>query len=214
MRAVAVLSVALFHAHIPPFSGGFVGVDVFFVISGYLITAILQREIAAGDFSLLSFYDRATCLGIGAWILLPLELNALAQQTLWATFFTANIYFNSNLSYFGIHADAAPLLNLWSLAVEEQFYIVFPLLMLGLARLNAAWLRTALLLGLAAASLIHAQLLLQHDPQSAFYLLPARAWELLLGSLLAVLPLPALGSRAARVAGISGALLICLPVVV
>lgn len=201
LRAVAVLPVLLFHAHVAGFSGGFVGVDVFFVVSGFLITSILDRDLVAGRYSLAQFYLRrvrrifpaliAVALGtlLGAFFLVPpahfVDVGEALQGT--ATFTANHLFQRVQSDYWDQNALAhQPLLHTWSLAVEEQFYVVLPLLMAALHRWGRGR-RTALVVGLlSAASLAVAETLVRREASLAFYLLPARAWELLAGSLLAL----------------------------
>jgi len=225
LRAVAVGSVVLFHGHIPPFSGGYIGVDVFFVISGFLITSILARDIAAGRYSIADFYDRrirrifpalflvlaATTL-LAALVLMPSQMVTFARSLPAAAFFFANVHFASGMTYFGAAADETPLLHLWSLAVEEQFYIVFPVLLFLLMRFGGRRLALGALTAIAVASLVWAQIELDDRPQMAFYLLSSRAWELLAGALLALVPLPRLPARIASSVGALGLLAIAIPV--
>lgn len=197
LRALAVLPVMLFHAGFSLFGGGFVGVDVFFVISGFLITTILLTEIRSGTFSLLTFYERrarrilpplflvmALCLPI-AWLwLVPSDMKDFAQSLVAVSFFSSNLLFWQEAGYFQTAAEFKPLLHTWSLAVEEQYYMLFPLLLLFLFRFCRQWIGVALI-GLGLLSLASAQWGVRHAPDAAFFLLPARAWELLVGSLLA-----------------------------
>jgi peptidoglycan/LPS O-acetylase OafA/YrhL len=211
LRALAVIPVVLFHAGTASVSGGFVGVDVFFVISGFLITGILLREIQEGRYSIVNFYERrmrrifpalffviACVYVVGLCILLPVDLAGLAKSIIATAFFVSNMLFWSEAGYFDAPAEMKPLLHTWSLAVEEQYYILFPLALFLLYRLlkgrNAVWC-------IAAACLISLGLSewgVRHAPVATFYLLPTRAWELLLGSLLAMGVLPCISS--ARVA--------------
>lgn len=198
LRAVAVLAVVLFHADLALFSGGFVGVDVFFVISGYLITGIIAGEIRSGRFSLARFYERRirrifpalfvmlACSTAAALLLfMPRELKDYSQSLAAAALSLSNVLFWSEAGYFDAPAELKPLLHTWSLAVEEQFYLLLPLLlMLGARLLRSRWL--PLLLPVAAGSFLISLWQVGNTPSAAFFLPPARAWELLLGSLLAL----------------------------
>lgn len=202
LRALAVLPVILFHAGLPGFAGGFVGVDVFFVISGYLITSIILAEQAAGTFTLAGFYERRARRLLPAlfivllvslpcaWFLLtPPELKAFAQSLIGVAVFASNVHFARSSGYFATEAESQPLLHTWSLAVEEQFYLLFPLLLLGLRRWSPG--RTRALIGaLAMASLGSALWGLHSSPDQVFYAMHARGWELLLGAWIATRPSP------------------------
>lgn len=197
LRAVAVVPVILFHAGFESFSGGFVGVDVFFVISGYLITSLLIEDIEDGKFSIARFYERRArrilpalflvmlvCLPF-AWIwMLPYQLQDFGQSLVAVVFFSSNILFWLEDGYFAEAAELKPLLHTWSLAVEEQYYVLFPLLLIGLWRFGrkpAFWLiATATALSFALS-----EWGLRDSPSANFYLAPGRAWELLAGSLVA-----------------------------
>ena len=147
LRAVAVLSIVLFHLGVDAFGGGYVGVDIFFVISGFLITSIIVRELADGSFTIARFYERrvrrilpalivvmvATLL-VGLVMLRPAQLGELAKSAIATSFFSSNFYFHSLSGYFDGPSEAKPLLHTWSLAVEEQFYIVWPLVMLAILK--------------------------------------------------------------------------------
>lgn len=197
---MAVLAVVFYHAGLTPFSGGFVGVDVFFVISGFLITSILRDEIARGEFRLLAFYERRvrrlfpalfTVLAVSfvlAWaILLPEDMRNFGQSLVAANLFLSNVLFWKEAGYFDTAAEFKPLLHTWSLAVEEQYYLFFPLILaIGAAPLRL-FLRT-LLLVIGIASLATAIWQVTYAPDAAFFLLPARFWELLIGAALAFLP--------------------------
>jgi peptidoglycan/LPS O-acetylase OafA/YrhL len=207
LRAVAVLSVLFFHSGFGAFSGGYVGVDVFFVISGYLITTIIVREIAAGEFSIRAFYERRfrrilpalvgvvlASLIVGCLLLPPDSVVELGRSAVATALFSSNIFFYLESGYFDAPAELKPLLHTWSLAVEEQYYIFFPLLLLFLARFGQRhYLAGLLVLGLA--SFMASVLWTASQPSLAFYLIPTRAWELFLGSVLALHVLPAPTAR-------------------
>lgn len=200
LRGLAVAAVVLFHLGVPGFGGGYAGVDVFFVISGYLITSLILPDIEAGRFSLISFYERrvrrlfpallvvlAFACVAGARILPRHELQDLYESVAATALFAANFLFWKTTGYFDGAAETRPLLHLWSIAVEEQFYIVFPaLLLLGVRHLQRHVFRLAA--AIALASLAASALLTWRYPEAAYYLPWFRAWELLLGVLLAVRP--------------------------
>jgi peptidoglycan/LPS O-acetylase OafA/YrhL len=199
LRALAVIPVVLFHYGLNGFSGGFVGVDVFFVISGYLITSIICREIEAGRFSLYDFWARrarrilpalsvvmAAALVVG-WLLLPPNDYAhLGREIRYQAMFISNILFMRQDGYFDPASELKPLLHTWSLAVEEQYYVIFPLLMVLITRYLRHW-RWALF-GLLLLSFGLNIWAINRQPDAAFFLLPMRAWELLCGAMLAVVP--------------------------
>ncbi len=199
LRALAVLLVVLHHYAVPGFRGGFVGVDVFFVISGFLIAAHIDADLQAGRFSLPAFYERrirrilpalfvmyAVVLLVGTLVLFPPDLRFLTRTGAYVVPFLANfaLYRNAGM-YGGQFADQVVLLHTWSLAVEEQFYLVFPVLMLGIAAFCRA--RYAIVLWpLALVSFAVCVVAVRFAPLAAFYLAPFRAWELLAGALLAL----------------------------
>jgi peptidoglycan/LPS O-acetylase OafA/YrhL len=201
LRAVAVIPVILFHAGFAPFGGGFVGVDVFFVISGYLITTILVADLEGGQFSLARFYERRArrilpalfvvmlaCLPL-AWLwMLPGQMRDLGESAAAVSLFVSNILFHARVDYFAPAADLEPLLHTWSLAVEEQFYLLFPIILAVIWRSGP--LRVVLclvLVGLASFGLsLWAHLGYGGSPAAAFYLAPMRAWELMAGALCAL----------------------------
>jgi len=198
LRAFAILPVLLYHAGVPGFSGGFIGVDIFFVISGFLITSILVREFQSNSYSIGDFYERRirrifpallvvvlAVLLVGPLVLLPSQLEVLPREVLASLFFIANIVLWRDAGYFAPDAEAKPLLHMWSLGVEEQFYIFCPLLIWLVLRYG--FQKRVLLVGLAAAaSFVLCIYFSAFKPSASFYLLPFRAWELLAGSLLAV----------------------------
>lgn len=194
LRAIAVVPVILFHAGISTFGGGFVGVDVFFVISGYLITSIIITEMDDGLFSIAHFYERrarrilpalffviAVCYPVAWVVFLSADFYDFSASVLAVATFWSNIFFWQQSGYFAPAAELQPLLHTWSLAVEEQFYILFPLFLM----LAWRWGRRAILAIMAlgfVASLGLAQWGASNSPSTAFFLLPTRAWELLIGA--------------------------------
>ena len=147
LRAVAVLPVVLYHAGVTAFSGGYVGVDVFFVISGFLIASIIAREIGEGRFSLVNFYERrarrilpalfvvmATTLAAASFTSWPGDFAEIGKSAISTLFFGSNVYFWQTTDYFATAAEFRPLLHTWSLAVEEQFYFIYPLLLIGILK--------------------------------------------------------------------------------
>lgn len=226
LRALAILPVLLFHAHVPGFSGGYVGVDIFFVISGFLITGIIAREIDAREFSLIRFYERrarrilpalfvmiAFVLAAASLIYLPGDFEGVPPSALMALAFLSNLWFFMNTGYFAGGAETMPLLHCWSLAVEEQFYIGFPLLLWLVAR-YAPGRRAAAIAGVALVSFAWAWWKQADGDGFAFYMLPPRAWELFAGALLAVGAVPAVRHETAREAlAFAGLALIAFAVV-
>ncbi|UNK48988.1 acyltransferase [Lysobacter sp. S4-A87] len=217
MRAIAVVAVVLYHAGIEGLAGGFVGVDIFFVISGYLITALLLREHERGSISLVQFYARrarrilpvlwlvTASTVAAAMVLLSVQEKADVLDSGMASLaFIANFHFLYNSGgYFGLPADGLPLLHLWSLAVEEQFYLVWPLLMIACLRWSPRRLASMTILCIGA-SLLVAEFWLASDPERAFYLMPARFWELAVGCLIATRPTATLRGRVPSLLATSG----------
>src|SRR5580698_1011099 len=157
LRAIAVILVLFFHAYPSLVPGGFIGVDVFFVISGFLITGLIRADLHAGSFSLIAFYGRRirrifpalvvvlAAVALGGWfVLLPAEYLALGKAIAASATFTPNLLFWSEAGYFDAEALRKPLLHLWSLGVEEQFYLFWPLLLLGLRPLPDRYLKSAI----------------------------------------------------------------------
>ena len=207
LRAIAVLAVIFFHAGVPGFSGGFVGVDVFFVISGFLITSIILKDIHAGQFSIARFYERrirrifpalfpviAFTVVIAAYLFDPISFEAFGKSITATTFFASNILFWREAGYFDADSITKPLLHTWSLAVEEQFYIFFPLLLIAINRFSKSryfqWL-----LGIGLISLSTSIYEVYTHQAATVYLVPTRAWELLFGSILALGIIPQLQSN-------------------
>lgn len=190
--------------------GGFLGVDIFFIISGFLITSIISREMDRNEFSILTFYRRRTVrifpalfvllgsvLVAGCLIQLPMELKRSTDAVMAASGFLSNVYYWRAVDYFGGFAETRPLLHTWSLGVEEQFYIFYPLLLLAVRRFWAGHLRTILWV-LVLASFAGAFLLARFDDSAAFYLLPSRAWQLGLGGLIAIGAFPKVERQGVR----------------
>lgn len=197
LRCVAVLAVLLFHAGLARFSGGFVGVDVFFVISGYLITGILLREMDGGTFSFLRFFERRVrrilpatlavvlvSLGLALLLLTPPDARKVGEAASATVLSAANIYFYSTQNYFGAESGNLPLLHMWSLGVEEQFYLLLPVLLSVLVRYFRRHLAAVLVVLTVGSLAVYCWAIFRH-PAAAFYLLPFRAWELGLGASLA-----------------------------
>ncbi|SDL41689.1 acyltransferase family protein [Paracoccus chinensis] len=193
LRAVAVVPVILFHAKVAGFSGGFVGVDVFFVISGYLISGIILADLEAGRFSILRFYERRArrilpalfltlfACTIAAWFwFLPRDLADFSQSVAATTLFLSNILFLQEAGYFDVESELKPLLHTWSLAIEEQYYILFPPVVALIWHRARSLLPSAIVLMLLA-SFFASVWLTRTAPQSAYFLLTTRGWELLMG---------------------------------
>ena len=209
LRSLAIVPIVLFHAGFSLFSGGFVGVDIFFVISGYLITSIIAKEIGGGQFDLWRFYERRIrrifpalivmllVCSVAGWVLLfPLDLQAFGESLVASTGFVANISFWLKSGYFDTSSDLKPLLHTWSLAVEEQFYLFFPLVLMLANRKNRdprliVWIILLLSFALSLFGV-------SRNPDATFYLIPTRAWELLIGSVLALNAVPAIKNHTVR----------------
>jgi peptidoglycan/LPS O-acetylase OafA/YrhL len=222
LRAVAVLPVILFHAGFSIFSGGFAGVDIFFVISGFLITSIIIQDIKEGRFSLTAFYQRrirrilpalflviAVCLPFSWLVMLPRELKDFSGSLVTVPLFISNYYFRKDTGYFAADADEKPLLHTWSLAVEEQYYLLFPAMVWVLWR-YCRRLLVPILLTSVAASFAYALRELEIDEEKLFFDTRGRAWEILAGALMAFWvsssryrPLPNLANQIIAALGLS-----------
>ncbi|MBK8598364.1 MAG: acyltransferase family protein [Holophagales bacterium] len=226
IRAIAILAVLVYHVFPKALGGGFTGVDVFFVLSGYLIASVILFDLREGSFSMREFYLRriqrllpnaaATVLVtvlLAGLLLVPSEAVKTARHGVWALLNLSNVYIWKNLGgYWGDSGEYAPFLHTWSLAVEEQFYLLFPAALLFLSRRRVPRV-VAAVAALAAGSFALSLWATRHQPDAAFYLLHTRAWEPLLGALLAAIRVPASGaaplrpfrpSRATEIAGWAG----------
>ncbi|MDB5654918.1 MAG: hypothetical protein JWQ94_2531 [Tardiphaga sp.] len=229
LRGLAVLAVVAFHFELPGVHGGYVGVDIFFVISGFLITQIIQREMRHGAFSFAQFYERRLRRLMPAlyvvvlasivpafYFLLPSERLGFFHSIAAVVTFTSNILFWSQSGYFDRTAVEKPLLHTWSLAVEEQFYLVFPVLIWALlwyqnrARLPRTSLSVVLVPLLVASFAFGLWLLQTGRTATAFYMSPARAWEFLIGSVLAIEGFPQLKNNTQRLVALVGAYVLLL----
>lgn len=194
-RALAVITVVLFHAGIPGFENGFIGVDIFFVISGFLITGIIAREQAGAGFSYRQFVMRRVrrilpalvvvmlaCIPFAWWLMLPDPLENFGQSLVATAFSANNILLWLTTGYWDLTSDYKPLLHTWSLGVEEQFYILYPVLLVLALRMKLLACLT-LMTAMAALSFVLMVRALQIDPAAGFYLLHYRAWQLLIGGI-------------------------------
>lgn len=221
LRAVAVIPILLFHAGVEILRGGYTGVDVFFVISGFLITQIILGDIEKQKFSILKFYQRrvarilpalffvllASGLAAGFVLQIPSEISSFFLSLAAASAFASNIYFFQEINYFAGGAESEALLHTWSLGVEEQFYIFFPIFLFALRNVGRKTLKAALI-GVSLVSLVAGTIVQQFDPLMDFYMLPFRTWELLIGSLIAIGVQPKLGPKLSTLAALTGAAMI------
>ncbi len=227
LRALAVIPVILFHLGVRGVSGGFVGVDIFFVISGYLISSIIFDGLARGTFTITGFYERRVrrifpalyavigfCILASIALLLPIQLQLFGGSAAAISLFSSNFLFLRQSGYFDAVSSQKPLLHTWSLAVEEQFYLFFPLLLLLLRRRRQRTV-AAVLAVMGVLSLIFSIWFARAFPAAAFYLLAPRAWELLLGGVLAIgVKRKQPDGRISNVAAWAGALLILFSIFV
>ncbi|MBI1325274.1 acyltransferase family protein [bacterium] len=217
LRAICVLGVILFHTNLG-FSGGFVGVDVFFVISGFLISKIVLAEIRSGQFSLVGFWERrirrifpavlfmqATVLALGFLLYFPVDYYNLLVASRWLILGVPNFYYWSSLDYFNDSGTMFPLLHTWSLGVEEQFYVLFPIVMVVLVRRFPRRVLPVLTIAASISFAINLYQVRTGQSATAFFLLPARAWELLLGCILTLVnPVASLSPRRREVLSLMG----------
>jgi peptidoglycan/LPS O-acetylase OafA/YrhL len=225
LRAIAVLFVVASHLHIPHLTGGYIGVDIFFVISGYLISSNILPQVRSGSFSLADFYVRrirrifpalivmlAVTVPLAWRFLFPTEMVEFARSLLAAVFACSNTLLWSWGGYFSSENELKPLLHTWSLGVEEQFYLFFPLCLLALTRIRRhAWIRP-FIWSLAIASFAAACFLVSRNPHAAFFNVSLRAWELMIGAILSQRYLPSPRRRISReLAAILGLVCIVLP---
>ena len=224
LRAVAVVSVVLFHFKLFPdyIRGGFIGVDVFFVISGYLITGIILKGINDGSYSVANYYNRRIrrifpalfavfgfCILAGFFWYFPTEAATLGTSIAASTFFISNIFFYLRSGYFERDSETNPLLHTWSLSVEEQFYVLFPLVIF-LIKDRSNQTRIATIFSLMLASFLYSAYAVHTDVSATFYLTHFRAWELLIGSLLAAEAFPEISRRWIAEAGAAAGLILLL----
>jgi peptidoglycan/LPS O-acetylase OafA/YrhL len=230
LRALAVVPVIMFHAGLPLFAGGFIGVDIFFVISGYLITRIILSELEVGAFSTLKFYERRArrilpalfCVIIftvpfAVFWMPPAPLEEYFQSIYSTALFISNIHFWESIDYFNPSAEEQPLLHTWSLAVEEQFYVFFPLLLIMLHRFLKNSI-LAIIMGLLPIGFVLCLYTSHKSEVAAFYLIHARAWELAAGAMVAAVELRhgqslGIGLKLRNLLSISGLLAILVSVV-
>jgi peptidoglycan/LPS O-acetylase OafA/YrhL len=230
LRGFAVIPVILFHAGFQTFSGGYVGVDIFFVISGYLITSIILTEKQAGTFRLVDFYERRArrvlpalflvmlvCIPFAWSFFTPKDLKQFSQSIVAVSFFASNIEFFRSSDYFDSASELKPLLHTWSLAIEEQYYLIFPIFMIVTWKLGRNYI-FGILLAFATVSLMLAQWGVVTEPKATFYLLPTRAWELLIGAFVAfylsVKEKPNLAQTTSQVGSSCGFLLVTYAILV
>lgn len=198
LRAISVLPVILFHAGFSGFHGGFIGVDIFFVISGYLITTLIQEDRERGRFSIVDFYERRArrilpalslvmlaCLPVAWWMMNASDFINFSQSMAAVALFSSGLLYIFTAGYFDTSSELKPLLHTWSLGVEEQFYLFFPLILMLLGMLGSWALRIGVL-ALIVGSLWLAEWGIVNFPTSTFYFMPTRAWELMIGAFLAL----------------------------
>lgn len=220
LRAVAVIAVILYHAQLGIVSGGYLGVDIFFVISGFLITGIIEAELAGGRFSILRFYERRIrriipalmvmmllCVPLAWRLMLPDDLENFGQSLIATAAFANNVLLMLTSGYFALAADFKPLVHTWTLGVEEQYYLVVPLLLAGLFRWGGRRATIVAIAGITVLSFAVALYCARYAATAGFYLLVARAWELGAGSLVALIAQPTRHREAPAALGLAAILL-------
>ncbi len=227
LRAVAVIPVIFYHAGFDIFQGGFIGVDVFFVISGYLISMIIYPKIIENKFSFLDFYERrarrlfpALALIVisvipFAWFtLLPSDMVSFSKSLVSVFTFSSNILFWSESGYWDTASELKPLLHTWSLSIEEQFYLLFPILLFLIIKIKKSFLTVSIVIIGLISFLISCWATFEH-PDAAFYLLPSRAWELVIGVVVALIQIKNpiyLNRRSSEILGFIGLVMVITPV--
>ncbi len=199
LRAIAVIPVILFHAGFEIFKGGYIGVDIFFVISGFLITSIIINGLNKNSFSIITFYEKRArrimpmlflimiISILGSWFLFfPSDFKSFSNSLIAVPFFSSNFLFWLETDYWDIFSELKPLLHTWSLAVEEQYYIFFPLILMFLHRFKPKWIFGSVII-IAIASLVVSEYSSHHYKVANFYLIPTRSWELCIGSIIGIL---------------------------
>ena len=225
LRALAIIPVILFHADFKAFSGGFIGVDIFFVISGYLITSIIIEDLKNNSFSIARFYERrarrilpalffvmGTCIPFGWMWMQPGQLIDFSESLIAVSLFVSNFLFWSESGYFASASEEKPLLHTWSLAVEEQYYLLFPLFLILTWRFGRNWVFW-LIISMAVISLFYSEWGWRNEKTANFYLAPARVWELLAGSLVALI-IEKKGLQSSNIISFFGILAIVLSIII
>lgn len=216
LRAIAVAAVVLYHFGIPGFSGGFAGVDVFFVISGYLMTSIIFSRMASSEFSIIGFYmDRArriipalyfvcfVLLVLGYFLLLPADYQVLSEHVKSSTLFYSNVQYFYDINYFDTSAKEKWLLHTWSLSVEWQFYLIYPVFTAVLYNIAGRKNTSIAVAIVAVISFIASVYYASVNSSAGFYLLTARAWEMSIGGLIFLFPVTALSIRSIKITGLA-----------
>lgn len=216
LRAIAVIAVVLYHFGIPGFSGGFSGVDIFFVISGYLMTSIIFSRMARSDFSIIGFYmDRARriipalyflcffLLVLGYFLLLPADYQVLSEHVKSSSLFYSNVQYFHDVNYFDTSSKEKWLLHTWSLSVEWQFYLIYPVFVVALYKFSGHRVTSCAMAIVAVISFSASVYYANVNSSAGFYLLTARAWEMSVGGLVYLFPAKRLSTRCMKITGIA-----------